>query len=145
MFPHREVSLTLQAQAPPQQFKILKRRGEKKQAPKSSAPSVKKKSLAEKEAEYAAARARIMGKNADNAGGKTADATPSGIKIKGIAQRRGSDSGSSGSNTPNQTSPKVQRRTVKTSDADAIVREPLGPDGGKGFQVAHWLKPGLYE
>eukprot|EP00041_Stephanoeca_diplocostata_P011143 m.180788 g.180788 ORF g.180788 m.180788 type:complete len:209 (+) comp18433_c0_seq1:188-814(+) len=131
-----EASLTLQAQPPQQQFKILKRREAKPQAPKSTAPSVKKKSLAEKEAEYAAARARIMGKNGDASGGNNGSGN---AKVKGIAQRGGSDSGGSGASTPSQTSPKTQRRAGKNSDNDAIVREPLGPDGGKGFQARRSL------
>ncbi|XP_064384711.1 SUZ domain-containing protein 1-like [Halichondria panicea] len=92
-------------------IKILKRKsdGSPPTHPTSAhAPSTKQyKTLAEREAEYASARARILGSDYR--------------------------SGESSTNSPPQGRATSAGSAVKTSNNDVINRQPKGPNGSKGF------------
>ncbi|XP_026870312.1 SUZ domain-containing protein 1 isoform X2 [Electrophorus electricus] len=101
--------------APPPQIRILKRptsNGSLGSSETQNRPSPRVKSLAQREAEYAEARRRILG---------SADDTPQ--------ERPNSDrSLRVSSHTPSED----------TRSNNHVVRQPAGPDGTQGFRQRRW-------
>ncbi|KAG7323601.1 hypothetical protein KOW79_013303 [Hemibagrus wyckioides] len=97
--------------APPPQIRILKRptsNGSLGPSVTQSRPSPQVKSLAQREAEYAEARKRILG---------SADDTPQERPTSERSPR-------AGSHTPSED----------TRSNNHVVRQPAGPDGTQGFR-----------
>ncbi|XP_056398318.1 SUZ domain-containing protein 1 isoform X2 [Hyla sarda] len=94
---------------PPPQIRILKRptsNGLSSNPNASSRPTVPVKSLAQREAEYAEARKRILG-----------SASPEEEPEKPIADR-----------------PTRINQSEDTRPSNSVIRQPLGPDGSQGFK-----------
>ncbi|KAM3620739.1 uncharacterized protein V6R79_001310 [Siganus canaliculatus] len=97
--------------APPPQIRILKRpsnNGTAGNPASSSRPSQQMKSLAQREAEYAEARRRILGS-------ASSDDTPQ--------------------DNPCQDRPARQQSSEPVRPNNHVIRQPTGPDGTSGFRL----------